>query len=156
MEESYPNGYKTLWEKEKLVVTSNFSFSHSVFERLVFQGRQKVSLCGNGLMPRPGGSVVSMSDSWPGGCEFDPQLRRLFFPEYFHLSPLQMHARKVVGGFGKKNCVSTQCFRLNKILPSPWDPVPLKKVSPIEFLLSPISSSVYHLFNEDHFGWGIE
>ena len=28
---------------------SNFSFSHSVFERLVSQGRQKVSLCGNGL-----------------------------------------------------------------------------------------------------------
>ena len=28
---------------------SNFSFSHSVFERLVSQGHQKVSLCGNGL-----------------------------------------------------------------------------------------------------------
>ena len=26
-----------------------FSFSHSVFKRLVTQGRQKVSLCGNGL-----------------------------------------------------------------------------------------------------------
>ena len=30
-------------------VTSNFSFSHGVFKRLVSQGRQKVSLCGNGL-----------------------------------------------------------------------------------------------------------
>ena len=30
-------------------VTSNFSFSHCVFKRLVSQGRQKVSLCGNGL-----------------------------------------------------------------------------------------------------------
>ena len=40
---------KTLLEKEKLLITSNFSFSHSVFKRLVFQGRQKVSLCGNGL-----------------------------------------------------------------------------------------------------------
>ena len=40
---------ETLWEKEKLLVTSNFSFSHSVFKRLVSQGRQKVSLCGNGL-----------------------------------------------------------------------------------------------------------
>ena len=51
MEESYryPNRYKTLWEKEKLLVMSNFSFSHSVFKRLVSQGRQKVSLCGNGL-----------------------------------------------------------------------------------------------------------
>ena len=47
--ESYPNGKKTPWEKEKLLVTSNFSFSHSVFKRLVSQGRQKVSLCGNGL-----------------------------------------------------------------------------------------------------------
>ena len=28
---------------------SNFSFSHSVFKRLVSQGGQKVSLCGNGL-----------------------------------------------------------------------------------------------------------
>ena len=35
--------------KEKLLVTSNFSFSHSVFKRLVSQGRQKVSICGNGL-----------------------------------------------------------------------------------------------------------
>ena len=49
MAESYPNGQKTLWEKEKLLVTGNFSFSRSVFERLVSQGRQKVSLCGNGL-----------------------------------------------------------------------------------------------------------
>ena len=48
MAESYPNGLKTLWVKEKLLVTSNFSFSHSVFKRLVSQGRQKVSLCGNG------------------------------------------------------------------------------------------------------------
>ena len=39
---------KTLWEKEKLLVTSNFSFSHSVFKRPVSQGHQKVSLCGNG------------------------------------------------------------------------------------------------------------
>ena len=38
-----------MWEKEKLLVTNNFFFSHCVFNRLVFQGRQKVSLCGNGL-----------------------------------------------------------------------------------------------------------
>ena len=57
--------------------------------------------------PRPGDSVVSVSDSWPGGCEFDPRLRRTFFPAYFCLSPLQKHVRKVVGGFGKKSCVST-------------------------------------------------
>ena len=50
MAESFPNDFKTLWAKEKLLVTSNFSFSHSVFKRLVSQGRQKVSLCGNGLI----------------------------------------------------------------------------------------------------------
>ena len=37
------------WEKEKLLVMSNFSFSRSVFERLVSHERQKVSLSGNGL-----------------------------------------------------------------------------------------------------------
>ena len=30
---------------ENTVVTSNFSFSHSVFKRVVSQGHQKVSLC---------------------------------------------------------------------------------------------------------------
>ena len=29
------------------------------------------------LWPHPGSSVVSLWDSWPGGCEFDPWLRRL-------------------------------------------------------------------------------
>ena len=55
----------------------------------------------------PIGSVVSVSDSWPGGCEFDPWLRRFFFQAYFRLSPLQKHVGKVVCGFGKKSCVST-------------------------------------------------
>ena len=36
-------------EKEKLLVTSNFSCTNSVFKRLVSQERQKVLLCGNGL-----------------------------------------------------------------------------------------------------------
>ena len=40
MEESYPK-QKTLWEKEKLLVMSNFSFSHSDFKRLVSQGASK-------------------------------------------------------------------------------------------------------------------
>ena len=35
--------------KGEIARTSNFSFSHSVFKRLVSQGRQKVLLCGNGL-----------------------------------------------------------------------------------------------------------
>ena len=40
MAESYPNGKKTLQEKEKLLVMSNFSISHSVFKKLVSQRRQ--------------------------------------------------------------------------------------------------------------------
>ena len=36
--------------KEKLLVMSNFSFSHSVFKKLASQARQIVSLCGNGLI----------------------------------------------------------------------------------------------------------
>ena len=35
--------------ENSVLVTSNFSFSQSVFKRLVSQGHQKVSLCGNGL-----------------------------------------------------------------------------------------------------------
>ena len=44
MAESSPYGKKTPWEKEKVLVTSNFSFSHSVFERLVLQTRKKPGL----------------------------------------------------------------------------------------------------------------
>ena len=36
--------------------------------------------------PHLGGSVVSTSDSWPGGCEFDLRLRRIFLSSVF--SPL--------------------------------------------------------------------
>ena len=50
--------------------------------------------------------MMSMSDSRPGGCEFDPRLRQLFFQAYLCLSPLQKHVRKVVGGFGKESCIS--------------------------------------------------
>ena len=39
--ESSPNGSITLWEKEKLLVTSNFSFSHHVFTSLVLQTQNK-------------------------------------------------------------------------------------------------------------------
>ena len=35
--------------KEKLLVTSNFSFSHSVFKRLIMQTREKQGLFGKGL-----------------------------------------------------------------------------------------------------------
>ena len=71
------------------------------------------------LLPCPAGSVVSMSDSWPGGCEFNPRLRRTFFPAYFRLPPLQMHVRKIVRGFGKKSCVSIGVRKPGNICASP-------------------------------------
>ena len=37
--------------KGEIACTSNFSFSHNVFKRILSQARQKVSLCGNGLKP---------------------------------------------------------------------------------------------------------
>ena len=43
-----------------MLVTSNFSFSHSVFSKLVSQGRQKVSLCGNGLSGIHSSSVLKI------------------------------------------------------------------------------------------------
>ena len=46
-----------------------------------------------------GSSVVSLSDSRPGSCDFDTGLRH-FFLRIFCLSPLK-HVKKVVGGFGK-------------------------------------------------------
>ena len=40
MAESYPDGKKTLWEKEKLLVTSNFFFSQC-FQKACFPGASK-------------------------------------------------------------------------------------------------------------------
>ena len=39
---------KKLWEKEKLLVTSNCSFSHSVFKRLLLQTGENQGLFGKG------------------------------------------------------------------------------------------------------------
>ena len=47
--ESSPNGYKTLREKEKLLVSSNFSFPHRVFKRLVLQTHKNQGLFGKEL-----------------------------------------------------------------------------------------------------------
>ena len=49
MVESAPNGEKIPWEKAKLLVTSNFDFSHSVFKRLVLQTRENQGMFGKGL-----------------------------------------------------------------------------------------------------------
>ena len=49
MADRSPNSSKTLQEKEKLLVMINFSFSHSVFKRLVLQTRKNQGLFGKGL-----------------------------------------------------------------------------------------------------------
>ena len=49
MAESSQNGKKTLREKEKLLITSNFSFSNSVFKRPFLQTRENQGLFGKGL-----------------------------------------------------------------------------------------------------------
>ena len=45
------------------------------------------------ISPRPGGSVMRVSDSLPDGCEFETRLGRNFFPAYFLLSPLLKHVK---------------------------------------------------------------
>ena len=40
---------ESIMGKGEIACTSNFSFSHNVFRRLLSQTRQKVSLCGNRL-----------------------------------------------------------------------------------------------------------
>ena len=49
MAKGNPKEWKTLWEKENLLITSKFSFSHSVFKRPVLHTRKNKSLFGRGL-----------------------------------------------------------------------------------------------------------
>ena len=49
MAEGSPKGQKTLWEREKLLIMSNFSFFNSVFKRLVPQTHKNKGLFGKGL-----------------------------------------------------------------------------------------------------------
>ena len=49
MAESRPKGLKTWWEKEKLLVTSNFSISNRVFKRIVLQTCKTKGLFRKGL-----------------------------------------------------------------------------------------------------------
>ena len=53
MGESSPKGLKTLLEKRKLFVTSNFSFSQSVFKSVLLQTRKNQGLFGKGLTSTP-------------------------------------------------------------------------------------------------------
>ena len=42
---------KTLWQREKLLIMSNFSFCPNVFKSRLLQMRQKASLCGKACWP---------------------------------------------------------------------------------------------------------
>ena len=55
---------------------------------------------------RLGGSVVSMSDTWPCGCEFDTRLRQIFFQKYFRLTSAEVR-EKSIQWLSKESCVST-------------------------------------------------
>ena len=55
--ESYPHGQKTLWEKEKLHVTSNFSF-YQCFQKVCFPGASKGVIVWNVLKNQAEISVV--------------------------------------------------------------------------------------------------
>ena len=41
--------YKTLWEKEKMMITTIFSFTPQWFQKAFPQGRKNLSLCSKGL-----------------------------------------------------------------------------------------------------------
>ena len=49
MAECFPEALKTWWEKEKLLIMSNFSFSHNVFKKCVLQTRKSKGLFEKGL-----------------------------------------------------------------------------------------------------------
>ena len=49
MAESFPTGQKPQQEKEKLLIMSNFSFSNSVFKRLILQTCKNKHLFVKGL-----------------------------------------------------------------------------------------------------------
>ena len=46
---SYNKKLKTLWQKKKLLVLSNFSFWHDVFKSRLLQMRENAPLGGKGL-----------------------------------------------------------------------------------------------------------
>ena len=53
MAESSPDGLKTLWEKEKLLVKRNSSLFRSINERLALQTRKNKGLTEKGLIIKP-------------------------------------------------------------------------------------------------------
>ena len=63
MTENSAKGQKALWEKEKLLITSNVSFSLSVFKRLALQTHKKQGLFWKGLTLRPVSSDRTLANT---------------------------------------------------------------------------------------------
>ena len=78
MAESFLKGEKTLWEKEKLLVGSNFSFSHSVFKRLVWETSKNQGLFGKGLRKNTFENIVGNGEN--GGNQLFLLFLECFLP----------------------------------------------------------------------------
>ena len=118
-------------KKIEILITSIFSFTQNFIfffllglkNLIIFSWRIKVAIANrltfkNKVAP-PGwlsGQRVRLMTWW---FKFDPRLRQLFFLAYFHLSPLQKHVRKEVGGFGRKSGVSTGVRKSGNTYASP-------------------------------------
>ena len=60
------SGKKTLWEKEKMLVTSIFSFYHSIFKSLTLNGHKNQGLFGKGLKKKPGEVSIAIFKQFIG------------------------------------------------------------------------------------------
>ena len=97
MAESSPKGEKTLWEKEKLLI-SNFSFFHIVFIRLVLQAHKNQGLFGKGL-------TLYSTDTHFDALTLDSFWKQWGKEEIAHK---------------KQFLLFPQCFLLNQIIVSPF------------------------------------
>ena len=65
--ESLPNRKKSLWEKEQLLVMSNFSFSHSVFKSHIQQTHKNQGLFGKGSIRKN----TNADEADDPGCKYE-------------------------------------------------------------------------------------
>ena len=92
MTESSPKGLEIQWEKEKLLITSNFSFSHSVFKRLVLQTLKNKGLFEKGLLLFF--NIIPVITQWPVQLHVSmltwrsllPVLHTIFFSNFWLFS----------------------------------------------------------------------
>ena len=88
MTECSQNGWKTLWEKEKLLATRNFSFSHNVFKRLILQIRKSQGLLGNLVVLGFNTTLTAKVISWRSVTHM---CFLAFLHQYLHYFSFQSH-----------------------------------------------------------------